>query len=413
MAAEISKPANISLETFPRYRYVIAGLVIAANFIIGLLWSAIAPVLPLAMEDFSISASSASLLISIPVLIKATMGLPGSLIISRFGLKRVFTVSWYLVGGLALTAFAPNYSTVLVLRMAYGVGTGLMMPALGTIIMQWFPSKERTVINSMNLVIMSIGVSISYIITVPLANALSWRSALGILGAIGLLGAFAWSFLGKTRSENQEAEAKLTLRDIWQVFSNRTIFLLVMGDSLVFALYACLSNWLPTFYYETRGMSLLQAGNTTGLIPFMGIFAVIVGGYLTLKIRNKRLFFIIPGIMVVLGGFGSFLIESTAGIYMSVILMSVGAWIYQPILLSLPMELPWMTPNKIAVVWGSSMTLAGIGMFLSPIIAGASKDLSGSYVPGFIIAAIPALSLILTGIFLPKSDIAAKNLNPS
>ena len=83
--------------------------------------------------------------------------------------------------------------------------------------------------------------------------------------------------------------------------------------------------------------------------------------------------------------------------------LGIGTWIYQPILLSLPMELPWMTPNKIAIVWGASMTVAGFGMFLSPIIVGASRDIFGSFVPGFMICVIPASMLIFSGIFLPQN----------
>ena len=107
--------------------------------------------------------------------------------------------------------------------------------------------------------------------------------------------------------------------------------------------------------------------------------------------------------MVVLGSFGSFLLESSAGIYISVLVMGIGTWIYQPILLSLPMGLQWMTPKKIAIVWGASMTVAGFGMFLSPIIVGASRDIFGTFVPGFIICTIPASMLIFSGIFLPQN----------
>jgi hypothetical protein len=107
---------------------------------------------------------------------------------------------------------------------------------------------------------------------------------------------------------------------------------------------------------------------------------------------------------VVLGGFGSFLLENSIAIYISVLVLGIGTWIYQPVLLSLPMELPWMTPNKIAIVWGASMTVAGFGMFLSPIIVGASRDIFGSFVPGFIICTIPASMLIFSGIFLPQKE---------
>ncbi|MCX6066268.1 MAG: MFS transporter [Chloroflexi bacterium] len=404
MTTIITERSTSFVETYPQYRFVIAGLILAANFTIGLLWSAIAPLLPLVIEGFKISSATASLLVALPVLIKAAIGLPGSLIIARFGLRRIFTISWYLMGALALSSMAPNYLSLLLLRLSYGVGAGLMMPALGTLVMQWFPSKERTVLNSMNLIVFSLGISISYALAAPLVKIMPWQNVLGLFGTVGLLGAVAWNLLGRTQSETANVKFDFNLKEVWAVLSNKTIFLIYFGDALVFTCYAALSNWLPTYFYKVRGMSLSQAGNITGLLPFVGIFAVVAGGFLALKVKEKRWFFIIPGILVVVGSFGSFLSTTTTGITVFVMLLGIGAWVYQPILLSLPMELTWMTPNKIAIVWGASMTVAGFGMFLSPIIVGASQDIFGTFVPGFIICALPALVLILSGILLPKND---------
>ena len=388
-----------------QYRFVIAILIMAANFGIGLNWYSVAPLLPLAIKSFKITAAMASLLVALPLLVKSIVGLPGSVIIAWLGVKRVFTISWFMLGALSLSWLAPDFFSLLLLRLSYGVGAAFMMPAMGMLIMQWFPSKERTLINSVNLVIMSLGISISYTFAAPLTNIISWRGVLGLYGIFGLLGAVAWGFLGRTRSETLENRVVFTKKEILDVLLNKTIFLLLVGDLLVFTLYAALSDWLPTYYYEVRGMSLSQAGQITGLLSFIGIPAVLVGGFLTIKVREKRLFFIIPGILVGLGGFGSFLINNIVGIYVSMIFLAIGAWIYQPILLSLPMELAWMTPNKIAIVWGASMTIAGFGMFLSPMIVGISKDILGTFVPGFIICTVPALALIITGILLPKVNL--------
>ena len=99
---------------------------------------------------------------------------------------------------------------------------------------------------------------------------------LGIFGGIGLCGAFAWKFYGRTRSTHiQEASAIFTLREVWEVIRDRTIFLLVVGDALVFVNYAAVTSWLPTFLHEFRAMSLDQAGYVTGLLPTVGIFAVL------------------------------------------------------------------------------------------------------------------------------------------
>ncbi len=409
MTATFSELTATEARVHPRYRFVIAALILAANISIGLNFFSVTPLLPLVIDDYEITRASASLLIALPTIVKAFVGIPGSLIINRFGLHRSITLSWFMIGLLALSPWAPDLPSMLLLRLGYGLGAGLMMTASASLIMQWFPSREVPIVNTLLLVVISLGVALSVSLAVPLSHHLAWEAVLGVFGAIGLLGAIAWSIYGRTGSTTQEASKIFSLREVWQVFRNRTIFLLVVGDALVFINYAAVTSWLPAFLHEFRGMTLEQAGYITGLLPSIGVVAVLVGGYLTLKIKARRPFFIVPGIMVGIGAFGAFLFTDTTAIYVSVVLLGIGTWVYQPILLTLPMQLPWMTPRKITVVWGASLSIAGFGMFISPIVVGTSRDLLGSFVPGFTIWALLAWALVLAGILLPRHAKPSEN----
>ena len=244
------------------------------------------------------------------------------------------------------------------------------------------PAREVPVVNTLLLLVIVTGTAVSVTLAVPMSQMMRWETVLGVFGAVGLLGAIAWSLFGQTRQEATDAREVFALRDLWLVFRNRTVFLLVVGDALVFINYAAITSWLPAFLHEFRGMTLEQAGYFTGILPTVGVLSVVIGGYLTMKVKARRPFFIVPGILVGLGGFGSFLLSDVFAIQICVMLLGIGTWIYQPILLTLPMQLPWMTPRKITVVWGASLTIAGFGMFIAPIVVGASRDLLGSFVPG-------------------------------
>ena len=404
MTATLSQRTWAEAKVNPRYRIVIAALILAAHLSIGLNFFSVTPLLPLVIDDYEVNRASASLLIALPTVVKALIGLPGSLVINRLGLNRSFTLSWFMLGMLAFSPLATEFPAMILLRLLYGLGAGLMMTASASLIMQWFPTNEVPIINTLLLVVVSLGVAASISLAVPLSNNMTWEAVLGVFGAIGLLGAIAWTLFGKAGSTAQEASALFTLRDVYNVFRNRTIFLLVVGDALVFIQYAAVTSWLPSFLHEFRGVSLEQAGYITSLLPAIGVVAVLIGGFLSLRIKARRPFFIIPGVIVGLGGFGSFLLTDLNAIYLSVIMIGVGTWIYQPILLTLPMQLPWMTPRKITVVWGASLTIAGLGMFLSPIVVGASRDLFQTFVPGFSIWAILAWALVITGLYLPNES---------
>ena len=403
MAAVISDLRGSDTREYSRYRIVIAVLILLAHASIGLNFFGVTPLLPLVIDDYEITRASASLLVALPTLVKACIGLPGSLIINRFGLNRVFTLSWFMLGMLALSPWIQDFYLMLLLRLVYGIGAGLMMTATASLIMQWFRPNEVPIINTLLLIVISLGIAISITLAAPLAANISWEGVLGIFGGIGLCGAFAWKFYGRTQSTHiQEASAIFTLREVWEVIRDRTIFLLVVGDALVFVNYAAVTSWLPTFLHEFRAMSLDQAGYVTGLLPTVGIFAVLLGGFLAVRVKARRLLFLAPGIMVAIGGFGTFLLHEPLAINLSILALGFGTWVYQPLLLTLPMQLPWMTPRKITVVWGASLTIAGFGMFISPVVVGASRDLFGTFVPGFSIWAVFGCALIFTGLFLPK-----------
>ena len=397
------KMTNRALPRSP-YRFVIAGLLMAAHLTVGMNAFVVAPLFPLIIEDYEISRASASLLVALPLLVSAGFGLPGGMIIARVGLRKSFLAGWSLVALLALSAIAPSFVTLLLSRLAFGAGVAFLLTASGPLLMRWFSPKELLVMNGLDSAALSLGLALSMATAAPLADALGWQSTLGVFGAAGVVGAVAWAVLGRTPGDGTRRAPRVSRKELWAVLSNRVVILLVAADAGALIQYTALSSWLPTFYNEVRGISLAQAGFVTGLLPFVGVFGVLAGGILAARTGSKRVFFTVPGVMVVVGGIGSFLFGDMPGIYASIIILGLGTWLYVPTFLSLPMELPGMTPEKVAMVWGLYMTASGFGMFLSPLLVGGLRDVTGSFSPGFAVCAVAACSLLVAGILLPRSD---------
>jgi cyanate permease len=270
--------------------------------------------------------------------------------------------------------------------------------------MRWFSPKELLVMNGLDSAALSLGLALSMATAAPLADALGWQSTLGVFGTAGVVGAVAWVVLGRTPDDGSHRAPMVSRKELWAVLSNRWVILLVAADAGVLTQYTALSSWLPTFYNEVRGISLARAGFVTGLLPFAGILGVLAGGILATRTRSKRVFFTVPGVMVVVGGIGAFISGNTPVIYAAVIVLGIGSWLYVPTLLSLPMEMPGMTPERVAIVWGTYLTSSGFCMFLSPLLVGGLRDISGSFLPGFTVCVVAAGSLMVAGIFLPRSD---------
>ena len=396
-----------------------AVMTLAAHLAAGLNLFALSPLLPMAIEDYGISHWQAGLLVSLPMLIGAAIGLPGGILIARAGVKRAYMWAWVAMALLALAPVVPNFYVLLILRLAYGVGLALMVVATGPLVMQWFRPKEMLVINSLNTAILSLGVAVSVAGAVPLAELLGWKMTLTVFSVVGIAGTVLWPFAPGDRGTGDAKAQGISLREIFSVLRGRAVALLVAADMGIFIQYTALTTWLPAFYAEQRGIDAQEAGFITSILPFVGIFAVLAGGAVPLLFETFRsrlsvfgragdLLFsysgilVLSGILAILGGLGAFLLTSQWGIYVSVVVLGIGSWFYVPALLTIPMRLSGATPGRVAAVWGSYMTFSGLGMFIFPILVGGLHDATGSYYPGFIICAVASWALLIAGILLPR-----------
>ena len=150
-----------------RYRIVIAGLILAAHLVAGLNLFAVSPILLLIIKDLSINSATAGLLVAMPMLVAALFGLPGGLITMRLGVWKTFGAAWVAMGLLVLSPVAPNFPTLLTLRLLFGLGIAMMFIASGPLLLQWFRPKEVLVMNGLNSAILSLGIFLSLATAVP------------------------------------------------------------------------------------------------------------------------------------------------------------------------------------------------------------------------------------------------------
>lgn len=394
------------------YRPFMAAMTLAAHLAAGLNLFAVSPLLPLAIEDYGISDTEAGLLVSSPLLMGAVLGIPGGMLVTRIGIRRAYLLGWIAMALLALSAVVPNFYTLLALRLVYGVGLSLVIITTGPLLMRWFRPREMLVMNALNHVVLTLGVSLSVAGAVPLAGLVGWKTALAAFAGVGVLGALVWNAAPKEQARGQAGADYQPTATSWReagaVLRSRAVALMVAADAGVLFQYTALTGWLPTFFSEERGFDLSQAGLLTSILPFVGMFAVLLGGALPLRFNSFRGIWIISGLMASLGGLGAFLFSLPAAIYVSVIALGVGSWLYVPTLLTMPMRMRGTTPERVAVIYGSFMTFSGIAMFVSPVIVGALRDASGgSFLPGFAVCAAASWTLLMAGLLLPRESSVA------
>ena len=394
--------ASIAIAALSRYRWVMAAMSLLGHLALGFNLFGISPVLPLAIADYGISSVAAGLLVSLPMLLAAALGVPGGMLVARIGVKYSQLIAWGSMAVLTLSFLAPNFGVMLLLRLAYGVGLALMITSTGPLLMAWFSRREVLVMNSLNTAAVSLGVAIAVAGAAPLAEITNWKISMSVFGLVGVAGCLLWLALGRDAPLKGVRPAPISLRQTVNVLRGRTVILLVLTDAGVLFQYTALTGWLPTFFNDYLGLSLSEAGLITGMLPFVGVFAVLAGGLAPLRFDSPRAIFIVSGLAAVFGGLGSYLLPNLPGIYLAAGVLGFGSWFYVPILLTLPLRLPGITPQGLAVIYGSLMTFSGFAMFVAPILVGALRDATDSFLPGFLICTALSATPLLAGSLLPR-----------
>jgi sugar phosphate permease len=174
------------------------------------------------------------------------------------------------------------------------------------------------------------------------------------------------------------------------------------------ALYLAFNTWLPTYYQEAFHMTKEAASQYTGLFNLVGIPTAIACGFLTQKLGLRRPFIIGAGVLMGFAGFGMFLFNSPVLITIAAVALGISLFTYVAPLFTAPMELPGMTPQHVSLMMGTVYSFAYFFSSLSPVVVGALRDTTGSFVPGFAIWSVGAFALALGGLLLPETGPRAK-----
>lgn len=370
----------------------------------GIGFFVLGPITPLIIDEYGITHATAGLLIGIPLGVQVALALPASMLIGRIQLKLLMTFALILLGTMSLSFLAGNFLTFFGTRIVFGLGIAILFPCVPPLVMGWFSKKELPLVNGLNITALTAGNAIGVLASATFAEIIGWQNTVSLIGILPAIATVLWVVYGKIPEKIYSEQGHLSVRKFFEVLRSRVALLIAFGDAGPFGLYTALTAWLPSFYFETHGLSLTTAGTMLGILPLMGVVVVPAAAVFSMHFIRRKPVFIVSSILVGTAGFGTFLLAGTWAVYPALILVGIGCWLYLPSLMTLPMELPNVRPEEVAVIFAVMMVISGGVTFLAPFIVGVMTDMLGSYIPGFTVFAISAWSLLLAGIFLPEPN---------
>ena len=159
------------------------GLVLALSAADSATVGAVAPQLK---SSLGITLTQIGLLSTVSLLVGAVFVIPVGLMVDR--IKRVPLLSGSIllwsVASLA-SAFAANYSDLLLTRLALGAVTATAGPAIASLVGDYFPAEERGRVYGYILGGEALGSALGFVVSGTLASAIDWRAAFIVLAIPG------------------------------------------------------------------------------------------------------------------------------------------------------------------------------------------------------------------------------------
>jgi MFS family permease len=403
-----------------RYRFVIITNIILARGCIGLIWASAGPLIPFMKQEFGISQGSAGWFASIAPLTITLLAIPAGIIGIRYSPKKTFAVGAVLQSAGILAFFCNSYIPLLLTRVSFAAGTVIVASIGSSIVAEWVSGRELPLVNGITMSVVNLANAVAFVATVPIALMLSWRAPIIIYGFLALTCAIAWIIFGKNRRKERQINTVREHSPIEMKPELSTFRALTQRPTILLALAAmgswCLGNtigaWLPTYYHEVFNMPLEKASSITAIITGTGVIVCILGGLLPQRIGRRKPFLIIPGVFMGLSALCAVLFNNMMVIILMVVLYGIFSSLQVPSLYTIPFELPNASPRNAAITLFAIQCGGNFGNFMGPLIAGYVTDLTGSYLPGFIISAVFSLSLLAAGLLLPETGPAARRVSP-
>ncbi len=355
----------------------------------------------------------------------AAMQVPSGILLDRFGVRRVGSISAFLwsVASFA-AALATGVRSFVAARFLLGIGEAPTFPASSKAVGYWFPAKER----SLSVAMFDGAAKLGPAIGVPLIGLVllqfGWRWSFAATGFVSLIYFVFFYLIYRDPSADEkltQAEHQFITRGGAQpeisasLKSSASFFYLlrqrkVIGLSLGFASYNytfyLLLNWLPTYLSTALHLNLYHSvlySSVPWFVAAFGDFAI--GGWLVNALIHRgwsatrvRQTILVAGTAFGLGIVGAAQAHTpaTAIFWISV---SIGG-------LSAASPVGWSVPSLIAPP-GSVGTLGGILNFCNqlagiaaPIATGFIASRTHSFAWAFVAAAVFLLVGIAGYIFL-------------
>jgi ACS family D-galactonate transporter-like MFS transporter len=395
--------ANAVFPGVARGRWTIVWLLFAASLINYLDRSSISLALPLLSKDLGLGPESKGVLLSAFFWLYALLQIPVGWACDRVNLRWLYFtafVLWSVSQG--LTGFAGSLGVLIMFRMLLGVGESIYLPGGTKIVSMLFGPTERGLPCGMFDFGTRMGLVLGGLIIPWLLVRLEWRATFRLIGFAALVWVIPWVLAtrGKLTQRPRPPGASATnLRQVRWLLTNRNLIGICLGFFCFDYYWYLFVTWLPDYLVTVRHFTILRAGFFSSLPYFIFGASEPLGGWIADRLtahgwsetKTRK------GIVTIAFLSGLLLIPaSRVQSASAAIALIAGGSLVGLATGNLLVILQCCAPHEDIGLWTGIENFAGnLAGVLAPLVTGLLISRTGSYSPGFALAA----GVLLAGIF--------------
>ncbi|WP_227025012.1 CynX/NimT family MFS transporter [Streptomyces tsukubensis] len=396
-------PPDPSATTSTGVHLAIGVILLALNLRPALV--AVSPMLDAIRTDTGMSATTAGLLTTLPLLCFGLLSPLAPRMGRRFGMEPALLGAMVLVCGGTALRLLPSMVALLGGTVIVGAGIAVANVLLPGVIKRDFPSRVGLMTGLYSMSLFG-GAALAAGITVPLGDAigLSWRPTLALWGVLGLVALAVWLPQTRRHSRVSAAEASGAAHPVRGMWRHPVAWLVTAFMGLQSLTYYAATAWLPTIFTDA-GMAQGTAGWMLSFSSLLGIAGAFLAPVLAARLGRPGAVAAF-GALLIICGFAGMATAPVGGAYLWMAMLGLG----QGASISLSMLfIVQRAPDTRHAAQLSSMaqTFGYLLAATGPLALGAVHELTGAWTVPLIVLMVVLVPQGLAGLGAARDRHAA------
>jgi MFS transporter, ACS family, hexuronate transporter len=388
---------------FTKGRTIVLVLLFLAGVVNYLDRSALSIAAPFITEDLHLSPTQLGIVFSSFSVGYAIFNFIGGMASDKYGAKLTLFVAmvvWSLFSGSIALAF--SLTSLIVIRVLFGMGEGPLSATINKMVNNWFPSDKRASAIGLANSGTPLGGAISGPIVGIIAVNYGWKISFILIMVIGLLWAAGWWIFIKDKPAGESKQTNGSAKPGQDLSGEKIPLTFYLKQKTVlftaFAFFAYnyilffFLTWFPSYLTDARGLSIKEMSVVTVIPWVLGFIGLASGGLVSdfvYKKVGKALFarkvvlvtcLFLSAVCIGIAGLVTTTVSAVSLVALSVFFLYLTGAIYWAIVQDV------VDQKNVGSVGGFMHFLANTAGIIGPTLTGFLVEKSGTYTAAFLLA---------------------------